>query len=276
MNVQGQWQSLGAAGENYQHYLVPAVFASWIPALVELAALGPGQKVLDVACGTGVVTRAAAQAVGHDGKVVGLDISPGMLAVARALPVEGAAVEWLEASATSLPLEDDTFDAVLSQQGLQFFPDRAAALHEMHRVLRPGGRLTLNIWRPIEYNPGWAALLEPIRQYLGAAGGEYFSKIFSLGDSEELAALLAEAGFRDVRIQVETRMVHYPSATTYVESLLTGTVLAVATASADDATKAALIRDACAALKPYESSEGLDHPMQSQLVAARKLRVAAG
>jgi ubiquinone/menaquinone biosynthesis C-methylase UbiE len=114
--------------------------------------------VLDVGCGTGVVARLAAHHVGPTGKVVGLDLKAGMLAVARSLPsLPGVSIEWQEGNALALPFSAETFDAVLCQQGLQYLPDRPAALGEMHRVLVPGGRLALSLWRPIHGQPHRAA-----------------------------------------------------------------------------------------------------------------------
>ncbi len=133
-----QWQVMGNAAEIYQRALVPAIFGPWAPRVVELAGLRPGERVLDVACGTGVVARLAAEAVGADGRVAALDMNPGMLAVAAAVPAKGAAIEWIEGSAEALPFADAGFDAVCCQLGLQF-PDREGALHEMARVAVPGG-----------------------------------------------------------------------------------------------------------------------------------------
>jgi ubiquinone/menaquinone biosynthesis C-methylase UbiE len=147
MSDQGQWQVVGNAAETYERALVPAVFAAWAPFVVALAGPRPGERVLDVACGTGVVARLAAQRVGRAGKVVGLDLNPGMLAVAASAtanePTTSASLTWQEASATKMPFPDAAFDIVYCQLGLQFFPDRPAALHEMYRVLAPGGRLGL-------------------------------------------------------------------------------------------------------------------------------------
>ena len=129
MNIEPQWQFVGSVPENYERYLVPSVFALWADDLVEMAALQPGQRVLDIACGTGIVARTAARRLGRRGSVVGLDLSAPMLAVARsAVALEGVTTEWREGSALQLPLANQAFDVVFCQQGLQFFPDQPAAL----------------------------------------------------------------------------------------------------------------------------------------------------
>ena len=139
MSDQGQWQVAGNAAETYERALVPAVFAAWAPLIVALADPRPGERVLDVACGTGVVARLAAQRVGRAGNVVGLDLNPGMLAVAASSaanePPTSAPITWQEASATKIPLPEAAIDIVYCQLGLQFFPDRPAALREMYLAL---------------------------------------------------------------------------------------------------------------------------------------------
>jgi SAM-dependent methyltransferase len=131
MNADGQWQLTGNAAELYESVLVPRVFQPWAADLVELADLRHGERVLDVACGTGVVARLAAQHAGTTGEITGLDLNAGMLLVARSLPAPpGAPVTWVEASALAMPLRDASFDVVLCQQGFQFFPDKRAGLQE--------------------------------------------------------------------------------------------------------------------------------------------------
>ncbi|MGB8608876.1 methyltransferase domain-containing protein [Bradyrhizobium sp.] len=145
MNQQGQWQVAGSAPEVYERELVPAVFGAWAPILVELAEPRPSERVLDVACGTGVVARIAATRVGPTGTVVGIDLNPGMLSLARSLVSRdsrsGGQLQWQEASADKLPFPDGSFNVVYCQLGLQFFADRPAALREMRRVLGTEGRL---------------------------------------------------------------------------------------------------------------------------------------
>ena len=136
--VQGdRWQPSGNASETYEKYLVPAIFGAWPPTLLRLVSPRPGDRVLDVACGTGTVARLAAEKIGPTGKVVGLDISAAMLTVAHSIPSPVGRIEWKEGDALSIPFTDGSFDVVTCQLGLQFFPDRAKALREMKRVLVP-------------------------------------------------------------------------------------------------------------------------------------------
>ena len=156
MSKQMDWMAYGgSAAEIYERHMVPAIFGPWAEDLVALATPKPGERVLDVACGTGVVTRLVAQCVGPSGNVVGFDLNPGMLTVARGVPLpSGARVEWREGNVSAMPFPDATFDLALCQQGLQFFPDRPGALREVRRVLVSGGRLALSVWRPMQYSPG--------------------------------------------------------------------------------------------------------------------------
>ena len=145
MSPQERWQVSGNAPEAYEHSLVPTLFTPWAHDLIARAALRPGERVLDVACGTGIVARLAAAHVGIAGHVIGVDLNPGMLAVARAqtLTTASARVEWRAGDANALPCDNATFDVVFCQQGLQFFPDKDRTLREMYRVLAPEGRLAL-------------------------------------------------------------------------------------------------------------------------------------
>src|SRR5215207_4961505 len=128
---------IGAA-TSYEEGVVPALMREWAPRVVAAGGIRPGDRVLDVACGTGVLSRVVAEAVGRAGSVTGLDLDPGMLAIAARTAPRSA---WLRGVAESLPFRDATFDAVVSQFGLMFFQDRSRALREMWRVLRPGGRM---------------------------------------------------------------------------------------------------------------------------------------
>ena len=135
MSTNEHWQMDASAPELYERYLVPAITSFWANDLLDRVGPTREESVLDIACGTGVVARLAKQR-GHAGRLVGVDLNTAMLTIARQ---KSAAVEWIEGSALDLPFDSNSFDVVLCQLGLQFFPDRRLALKEMVRVLKPGG-----------------------------------------------------------------------------------------------------------------------------------------
>ncbi len=208
-----------AAATAYESAFVPALFSDWPPRVIEAARIQPGQRVLDVACGTGVLARAAAVAVGASGSVVGLDRNPGMLAVAiRAAP----AIEWREGAAEQLPFADRSFDAVVSQFGLMFFDDRVAALREMGRMLRPGGRLAVAVWASLEDIPAYAAEVALLDRIAGAAAADALRAPFVLGAPEQLAALFSAAGLAIESIATHTGTARFPDVRAMVEPDLLG------------------------------------------------------
>jgi ubiquinone/menaquinone biosynthesis C-methylase UbiE len=273
------WQLGGSAPELYQRYLVPAVTGQWAADLVERAALQPGERVLDVACGTGVVARLAAARVGPSGRVAALDLNPGMLAVARALPGEpgegaAAVIEWYEGSALALPFPDASFEVSFCQLGLQFFPDRPQALQEMRRVLAPAGRLALSVFGPIEHNPATCALATALDHHLGADAARVKRTEHALADPEQLRILVAQNGFRDVVVETLTKWMHFPSPIEYVRIQLAATPLASFVAQYDATAQEqlvnALVAEVGAALGPYVGQEGLTFPQEVHCVLATR------
>lgn len=250
-------------GEQYERGMVPILFAPWAAVLIERMQPQPGERVLDVACGTGAVTRPAAERVGPSGTVVGSDLSPSMLAVARRASV-GMAIDWREADAAALPFDDASFDLVLCQQALQFFPDRVAALREMRRVLVPTGRLGLAVFGPQEESPGYAALGELLAKHIGPQAGRLGP--FSLGDADFVRGLVAEAGFRQIEVRHEMLPVRWPSAAEFFNRIAAGTPL-LAALSGDE--QRALVDDYEAGVADYVGNEGFVFPMTSNLIVAR-------
>src|SRR6266446_9707960 len=179
------WHVTAEAAELYERYAARYILGPWASSLVDAGRLAAGERALDVACGTGVVARIAAQRVGPGGRVVGVDLNPSMIAVAGSLPAPvGAPIEWLERSAVDFQLPDASFDVVLCQQGLQFFPDKLAALREMRRVLNHGGRLALSIWNSIGlYN---AAVGEALVRFVGNVAATKFCASRQVPAKEDL------------------------------------------------------------------------------------------
>jgi ubiquinone/menaquinone biosynthesis C-methylase UbiE len=194
--------------ETYESYMVPTFFAPWASYLVQSANPQPGERVLDVGCGTGIVARRVALRVGSKRKVVGLDLNPNMLAVARtAAEREGMQIEWHEGHAEKLLFPEGSFDLALCQFALMFFADRRAALAEMHRVLTKGGRVALSVFQDLERHPFYQTLDDAIQQRLGMSGVQ---DIFALGDDDELHALLTDAGFQRVEIEPVSLTARFP------------------------------------------------------------------
>ena len=271
MNQSKNWYSGGniaqSLAENYDRYLVPAIFGPWAADLVALAAPQPGERILDVACGTGAGTQEAERVVGADGAVTGLDLNVGMLDIARRRDRQGA-VQWREGSAQAMPFPDEAFTLVLCQQGMQFFPDYTAALREMYRVLVSGGRLVLSVWRAIERTPGFLALSQALGRHISPEAGVLSP--FTLGDAGELAAEVTGVGFCNVTTQLRSRLLHYDSPEEFVRTYAISTPLATLLAQVDEAKRAALVAEVSVALQPYTNENGLAFPIESQIIMARK------
>lgn len=239
----------GTAPENYERYFVPAIGRPLADALVDIAAVRPGQRVLDVACGTGIAARVAAGRVGHDGSVAGADINPGMLAVARSTPAGAMPISWHEAAADALPFPDGAFDLVLCQLGLQFFPDRLGALRDMRRVLAPSGRALVLVPGPAPEI--FTILEEALASHLTPEVAAFVQVVFSLHDPDELRGLMADAGFRRPDARAHTRTLHLPSPEEFLWQYVYSTPLATAAAGLDDHARAAITRDVVASWRPF-------------------------
>ncbi len=253
----------------YESFLVPHLFTPWARDLVARAQPKPGERVLDVACGTGIVVREVLPVVGSTGRVAGVDFNPAMLAVARTRVPGGAPVEWYEASAEALPFSDAAFDLVLCQQGLQFFPEKPGAIREFRRVLAPGGRVALSVWRTLEHNPVHEAMNEVVVRHLGTPT---IAAAFS-GNAPELEALLSGSGFEDVAIEPVSMTLRFPSADRFVRlSVLAGAAVSPTIAELDEAERATLVeavqQDVGATLRSYTRDDEITFPMAAYVATA--------
>lgn len=269
-----EWQLEGSAAELYERYLVPAITALWAADLVGRAAPQAGERVLDVACGTGVVARLAAKTMGV-GHVVGLDINAAMLVVARSRPAGPTPrIEWHEASALEMPFPDRSFDLILCQLGLQFFPDRSRALREMLRVLVPNGRLALSVFTAIERTPMANALAVALDRHLGPGASAVKRSEHSLCDADDLRRLVTEAGFRDVAIQAVTQIIRFPSARDYARLQLAATPQAGLLKGMESAQRDTLVDaiagDLTASLRSAAEEGGFASPQEAHVLVARK------
>lgn len=258
----------GNAAENYERFFVPAIGEPLAIDLIRLAALRPGERVLDAACGTGVVARLASQEVGATGTVAGLDINPGMLAVARQITPPGTRIEWYEASTESMPLPAEAFDVVLCQLGLQFMSDKLTALQEMRRVLVPGGRMFLNLPGPA--GSLFAILADAMERHISPEAAGFVRQVFSLNDTSKLQRLTSDAGFRDVAVDANTKILHLPPAEEFLWQYVHSTPLAGVMAQAGEEERAALERDVVAECQDFEEDGTMTYQQDIVVVTARK------
>ena len=236
--------------------------------LVHRAALRSGERVLDVACGTGVVARLASQQVGATATVAGLDVNPGMLAVARSATPPGMPIEWHEANAEALPIPDAAFDVVLCQMGLQFMPDKRAALREMRRVLVRGGRLILNVPGPTP-RP-FIIMGEALARHIGAEAAGFVNHVFSLHETAEIQDLVGGAGFHDVSVQSDTKPLRLPAPEEFLRQYVHSTPLAGALAQVDDERRASLEREVAAKWQEFVKDGALVLQVRIVIATARK------
>lgn len=258
---QERWQLSDSGAANYEKFQVPSVFGPMAEMFLKRFPLAPGERVLDLACGTGVVARLAAPLVGASGRVVGVDLSAGMIAVAGGQPApEGAPVEWREGDAAGLPFDEASFDVVLCQQGLQFMPDKAAVLAEMYRVLAPGGRLGLCLWRSVAHSPYMKAATEALARHLGAPSAERMLAPLALGDEDALRRLLEAAGFTGVAFKDIDFVRRMKPPGEAIPGQISSTPVGPDFAALDERTRGEIVAEITRAMAPYIVPDGMVIP----------------
>ena len=259
--------------EAYERFIAQNIFVPWTADLISRARPKRGDRVLDLACGTGIVARRVAPLVGPQGKVVGLDISPAMLAVARSLaPPDGAGVEWHEGSGTEMPFQDASFDLVLCQQGLQFFPDHQAGLNEIRRVLAPGGQAVVSVWRDLEGQPFMKAIDTVVATHLAPGG---LALPFSLSDATLLEQLAGVAGLEEVDVQEVRLSLRVREPDSFAPMMLQGAAavlpqFAAIPAEERQATIERMKADLAQAVQPFVQGEELVLDMAANVLMARR------
>jgi ubiquinone/menaquinone biosynthesis C-methylase UbiE len=269
VSEQSGFQLNGDAAEFRERYSVRYFMGPWAPELVALAALQPGERVLDLACGTGLVTRLAAAEVGPTGQVTGLDINAAMLAVARSLPPpSGAPITWVEGNAGTMDLPDASFDVILCQQGLQFFPDKPAAVREMRRVLVPGGRVVLTVWKSA--GPYNIAVAEALERLVDVETANKFRASRVVPDRDALYRLFVDAEFRSVQVRPSAMTIRLPPLETFVLGHLFGNPVAPAVAALSEERRYALANQVKVALQGYVDGDGVAVPDEINIAMAKK------
>lgn len=273
MSAESAKRTQVSPAQMYEQFLVPAMFLPFVTDLIERIAPQAGERVLDVACGTGAVTRHLPPLVGTGGSVAGLDVSPDMIAVARSIPASpGASISWGDCSAEALTVENETFDVVLCQHGLQFFGDRQAALREMCRALVPGGRVGITVWQRLEHQPLYHAFAEALERHIGETT---IDVPFSLGDAEAFQSLLDDAGFDKVSVNSATRTVRFPFSEQFVSMMaLSAAAVLPAYKAMSDAERRSLVNaiasDVDPTLQAHRDGDEIASPMSAHIAIGHK------
>lgn len=265
MSERELWQVTDDAAVLYEKSFVPAIFAQSAVLVVDRARVGPGDRVLDIGCGTGAVAREAAKRVGATGRVAGIDLNPRMLEVARRLAPE---IEWRQGDAGDLPFEDGAFDVVVSQYAMMFFPDPVLALGEMWRVLAPGGRLAVAVCGRLADTGGYAALAAVAEQVCTPEVVDLLRSPYALGDEAHLAGLVRDAGI-EAEIETLTCPVRFPSIDALVHTEVKASPIRDVI---DDRSFAALLDGARERLARFSvAGGGVAFPFPAHVVRAHKV-----
>lgn len=253
------------AAENYEKYFTPAIGGPFALDLVNAAGLRPGERVLDVGCGTGTIARLAAERVGSNGRVSGLDANAAMLNVARSVPSANP-IKWYETVAESMPLPDHSFDVVFCGLSLQFFADKAAALREMHRVLKPRGRVYISTPIPSDFLKVFDRALA---RNVNKEASVFVHAVFSLNDPREMETLLTQAGFSDVATRADTRTLHLPPPREFMWQYIASTPLIAVLPQSGNAQTEALEREVEAGWAQWATDDGMRYEQASLFTTGR-------
>lgn len=252
------------AAEAYEAAFVPAFFAQWAPILSDAAGVTAGQRILDVACGTGIVARTAADRVGA-ANVVGVDLNEAMLTVARRVHAD---IDWRQGDAVALPFDAGSFDTVLCQMALMFFPDRIKALQEMARVAAPGGTVAILVPSSLDAQPAYGPFVDMAARHAGSEARSLLSTYFACGDLDNLTTLFENAGLSSPTTGTHRGTARFPSVDALVTTEVDSTPLGerITTEVRDQ------IRDGARnVLAPFTTADGsLEAPFEVHVVVARR------
>ena len=266
-NDESGFQLKGSGPEAYERYMLPIHCLTRAEDLLDRINLRARERVLDVACGTGVVSRYAASRVGFLGHVTGVELNPGMLEVARQISACYDQIEFVEGSALELPVPDSQFDAVLCQQAIMFFPDRVKAVREMYRALKPGGRVGLNVWRTPEHNPTFGFLIQALEKHAGHDAADFMRSPFVMKRVAAMRAIFEDAGFADINVVIRVDTLRYPS----VAHLVRFETLNIPNPEIQsDGMQKALTRQMDELVADYIDDEGVVFPLQDYVVVASR------
>ncbi|CAN5855314.1 methyltransferase domain-containing protein [soil metagenome] len=263
------FQVRGSVPMAYESHLVPIIFKPWAHRIVEAVGVNPEDRVLDLACGTGIISRTVAARPGWSGSLVAADVNPAMLEVCRQTTAEaGIDVDTHQAAAEALPLPDADFDVVVCQFALMFFDDPSSAVAEMARVLKPGGRLALSVFRSPQHCPGYDHFATAVRRHIGEEAATMVTSPFAFDNAEGIRSLLKQAGFSDIALRIEVEVERFPDPGEMVRMEVESTPLAPVFDQLTPETIDAVVQRLASDLAPHTDDGGVVFPAQAWIATA--------
>ncbi|MCP4020411.1 MAG: methyltransferase domain-containing protein [Desulfobacteraceae bacterium] len=271
INEKSGWQLRGDGTQAYEKYIVPAFSGSWAQDIVNRANLRNGNRILDLGCGTGIVSRYAYKSLGKSCRITGVDINEAVIKKAGEIcPPSTFPIEWKQGAAEALPLSDAMFDVVLCQQGLQYFPDKLLALKEINRVLASKGRLVFSVWRSLQYFPFYLVLHRAIEQYVNAESASMLEFAFGMGDSKKLRILFESAGFKNIDIRLVIKQMRYSPVDDFLIGGFCASPFADDILALKESKREKMFQTIKNSLSDYIDDHGLAAPMECYVISAIK------
>ncbi|MBC8438249.1 MAG: methyltransferase domain-containing protein [Deltaproteobacteria bacterium] len=267
MNKKSGWQLSGDGPNAYEKYIVPAYTWVWAKEIVKRACLREGEKILDVACGTGLVARIAADEQSNPGLIYGVDVNEVMIKKARNI---GKSINFYHSDVLEMPFSNNYFDVIFCQQGLQYFPDPGSALKEMNRVLVENGRILLSVWRPIKYSPFYKSLCKVLEKYVNTKSASMLSAAFTFGDFGKLKSLFSDAGFNCININIVVKQMRYSPFEEFVVGGIMASPFYKDIQEMQGSKREEMLLEIYNSNQNYIDDNGLAAPMESYIVNAKK------
>ena len=262
-------QFSGSIPAAYDRYLGSMLFQPYAEDLAARLQVAKNGSVLELACGTGILTRVLRTRLPSTVKLIATDLNEPMFRHAAAKFRKDEPVQWLHADACSLPFGDRMFDAVVCQFGIMFVPDKALAAREAHRVLKPGGLFLFNVWDAMEHNELGQLTHQTIASYFDKDPPDFYEIPFGYHDRDEIKRVLKEAGFHEIKVEVVDRVGAASEAEDAATGLVHGNPVGVAIAERDPSLLPVITKAGAQAIRDRFGEADIRAPMRAIVVEAR-------